>query len=63
VVVNYLPPSLIASAVDCANDCKYVLTANITSGFQGAVSITPRYIPTTSYIFSIEVNFGKEPIG
>jgi hypothetical protein len=33
------------------------------SGFKGAKSITARYIPTTSFIFSIEVDFGREPIG
>jgi hypothetical protein len=33
------------------------------SGFKGAKSITARYIPTTSFIFSIEIDFGKEPIG
>jgi hypothetical protein len=33
------------------------------SGFRGAKSITARYIPTTSFIFSIEVDFGREPIG
>jgi hypothetical protein len=63
VAVNYIPPALIGSANDCANNCKTVLTASIVKGFQGAASITPRYIPTTSYTFSIVVDFGKEPIG
>ncbi len=40
-----------------------MLTTEIVSGFKGAKSITARYIPTTSFIFSIEIDFGKEPIG
>jgi len=39
------------------------LTTQIVKGFTGAKSITARYIPTTSFIFSIEIDFGKEPIG
>lgn len=40
-----------------------MLTTQIVKGFTGAKSITARYIPTTSFIFSIEIDFGKEPIG
>ncbi len=63
VKVNYLPQALLDSASECANYCKSVITASIVKGFQGAQTITARYIPTTSFIFSIEVDFGREPIG
>jgi len=35
----------------------------IVSGDSSATSIVASYIPTTSYSFSIEISFGKEPIG
>lgn len=63
VALNYLPKELIQSANDCRNNCNDVLNVTIIKGFNGAQSITSRYIPLTSYIFSVEVNFGKEPIG
>lgn len=58
-----MPQALIDSAVDCRNGCNNVLAVNIISGDSSAVSIVARYIPTTRYSFSIEVDFGKEPIG
>ena len=63
VRVNYLPMALINSAIDCKNNCNNVLDVDIVSGYAGAKSITARYISTTSYIFSIEIDFGREPIG
>jgi len=63
VRVNFIPVALLNSANDCRDDCRSVLIASIVSGFSGAKSITARYIPTTSYIFSIEIDFGREPIG
>lgn len=63
VKLNYLPRALIDSAVDCKNKCNNVLSAQIISGDKSAVSIVAQYIPNSSYSFSIEVNFGKEPIG
>lgn len=35
----------------------------IVSGDKSATSIVVAYIPTTSFSFSVEINFGKEPIG
>jgi hypothetical protein len=35
----------------------------ITKGDRSFSSIVSRYIATTSYSFSIEINFGREPIG
>jgi hypothetical protein len=63
VQVNYLPLALIQSATDCANKCNNILNVKIVSGDSSAVSIVASYIPTTSFSFSIEINYGKEPIG
>lgn len=35
----------------------------IISGDRSFISIVAKYIPTTSYTFSIEIDFGREPIG
>jgi hypothetical protein len=63
VKLNYLPKALIESAVDCKNKCNNVLSAKIISGDKSAISILAQYIPNSRYSFSVEVNFGKEPIG
>lgn len=63
VKVNYLPQALIDSAVDCKNRCNNVLSAKIISGDKSATSIVAQYIPNSRYSFSVEVHFGKEPIG
>jgi hypothetical protein len=63
VQVNYLPLALIQSATDCVNKCNNILNVKIVSGDSSAVSIVTSYIPTTSFSFSIEINYGKEPIG
>lgn len=63
VKANYLPQALLNSAADCQNKCNNVLSAKIISGDTSAVSILASYIPNTSFSFSIEVNFAKEPIG
>ena len=63
VKVNYLPQALLDSAVDCKNRCNNVLSAKIISGDKSAHSIIAQYIPNSKYSFSVEVNFGREPIG
>ena len=63
VKLNYLPQALIDSATDCKNRCDKVLSAQIISGDKSAVSILAQYIPNSRYSFSVEVNFGKEPVG
>jgi cysteine-rich repeat protein len=63
VRVNYLPAGLISSASDCANSCRNVLSVKIISGDASAVSIVATYIPTSSFSFSVVVDFQKEPIG
>ena len=59
VALNYLPTSLISSANDCKDSCNSVLSVNITSKYQSALGISARYIPTTSFVFSIEIDFGQ----
>jgi hypothetical protein len=63
VRLNYLPQSLIKSAKDCKNGCDSVLDVKIIKGFSSVVSIKSSYIPGTTYSFSIEMDFGREPIG
>ena len=63
IKLNYVPQALIDNAVDCRNKCNNVLSARIISGDNSAVSIIAQYIPNTRYSFSVEVVFGKEPIG
>ena len=60
---NYLPQVLLSSASDCMNNCKDVLVGKFTSGDSSAISITSSYIPNSQFSFSVEVNFGREPIG
>ncbi len=61
--VNYLPQALLDSSNDCRHNCKDVLLGRFTSGDSSAISIVSSYIPNSQYSFSLEVNFGKEPIG
>ena len=59
VRVNYLPQELIKSANDCANKCNNVLAVKIVSGDMSTTGIRASYVPTTSYSFSIEIDFGR----
>lgn len=63
VRANYLPLSLIKSASDCSNKCDNVLSVGIVSGDKSTTGIKASYIAGTSFSFSIEVGFGREPIG
>jgi hypothetical protein len=63
VRVNYLPLTLIQSASDCSSNCRNVLSVKIVSGDSSAVSIVGSYIPTSSYSFSVVIDFQREPIG
>lgn len=60
--VNYLPLSLINSVNDCSNGCGNVLAVQVTGGNGVAPKITSRYIPGTSFLFSVEIDFSKEPV-
>jgi cysteine-rich repeat protein len=62
VRLNFLPRSLITSANDCKDACSSVLNAKVTRVAKAPQSITARYIPTTSFLFSIEIDFGMEPL-
>ncbi len=63
VKLNYMPQELLKSATDCKNSCDSVLEVKIVNGYKYYTSIVSKYIPTTSYSFSIEIDFGREPIG
>ena len=54
---------MIKSAKDCSNSCDSVLNVSIIKGFSSVVSIKSSYIPGSTYSFSIEMDFGREPIG
>lgn len=63
VKVNYLPLSLIQSATDCVNKCNNILSVKIISGDASTTGIVASYIASTSFSFSIEIDFSREPIG
>lgn len=63
VRLNYLPQKLIKSAKDCKNNCDSVLNVQIVKGDKGVTSIKSSYIPSSTYSFSVEMDFGREPIG
>lgn len=63
IKLNYLPIALIQNANDCRSKCSNVLSVKITSGDSSAISIVSSYIPNTSFSFSVEISFGKEPFG
>lgn len=54
---------MIQSASDCVNRCNDVLSVQVTSGDRSFTSIKASYIPSTSFSFSIEIDYGREPIG
>ena len=64
VQLNYLPTTLLKSTL-CSkkNYCNKILKVDIIDGFDHYKSIVAKYIPTTSYSFSIVIDFGIEPIG
>ena len=63
VGANYLPQALLQSGTDCQNNCKDVLIVKFTSGDSSANSIVTSYIPNSEYNFSVELDYGVEPIG
>jgi hypothetical protein len=58
VKLNYLPNDFV-NGPDCTTTCDKILVANIISGFSSSTSIVTNYIKSTSYSFSIEINFGR----
>jgi hypothetical protein len=63
VGVNYLPQTLLQSGSDCRDNCKDILLVKFTSGDSSASSIVTSYIPNSEYNFSVELIYGREPIG
>ena len=64
VQLNYLPLSLLESSVcNTYNQCKKVLDIEIVDGFNKYTSIVSKFIPGSSFTFSIVFEFGIEPIG
>jgi hypothetical protein len=63
VRLNYMPKELIKSAKDCQKSCSSVLDVKIIKGDSSVTSIKSSYIPGSTYSFSIEMDFGHEPIG
>ena len=59
---NYLPLSLLNSPA-CRDNCASVLSVKIVSGDKSTTGIRARYIKGTSFSFSVEIDFGREPIG
>ena len=62
VKVDYLPQKLLQSQ-ECNDRCSSVLVAEIISGDTGALSTKSRFIPGSSFSFSVEVDFGRSYIG
>ena len=62
VKADYLPQKLLQSS-DCNDRCSSVLVAEVLSGDTGVVSIKSKFIPGSSYSFSVEVDFGRSYIG
>ena len=62
VKLDYLPQKLLQSS-DCSDRCSSVLVAEIISGDKGALSIKSKFIPGSSFSFSVEVDFGRAYIG
>ena len=60
--LDYLPKKLMQSA-ECQDSCSGVLEVKIIDGDQGATSVTSKYIPTSSFSFSVEVAFDRPYIG
>ena len=58
-----MPLELVRSTTDCENKCDNVLKVDIISGDSSVTSIVASYIPTTSFMFALELDFSREPIG
>lgn len=60
---NYLPSNLSNPSLPCADLCQQILTVSLT-GFSSYTSIAAQYlVGSSSFSFSIEIDFGAEPIG
>ena len=62
IKIDYFPPELLQSE-DCNNRCSGVIQAELVEGDTGAISISSKYLPGSSYSFSVEIDFGRSYIG
>ena len=63
VQVNYLPGDYLTYCLDQNNKCPKILEAHIIDGFRSNTSTKIKFIPGSSFSFSIEIDFEVEPIG
>ena len=62
IKINYIAKELLQS-FDCNNECENVLLGEIVSGDRSSTSIKSSYIAGSSFLFSVEVEFGRNYIG
>jgi hypothetical protein len=62
VKANYLPTNITNPSKPCTLLCSQILQFDL-KGFNSYQSISSQYILSTSYSFSIQIDFGIEPIG
>lgn len=62
VMVNYLPTNLTTNIKECNQSCDKILLVKLIDGQRTFLSISSNYIKGSSYSFSIEIDFGREPI-
>ena len=62
VKIDYFPKALL-QASECNDRCSGVLMAEVKSGDKGALSIKSKYIPGSSYSFSVELDYGRSYMG
>jgi len=61
-MLNYLPSNLTTNIKECNQTCDRILMVKLVDGQKTFLSINSKYIQGTSYSFSIEIDFGREPI-
>ena len=62
IKLDYLPKKLIQSE-DCNDLCSNVLDGKLTAGDTQTLSITSKFLPGTTFSFSVEIEFGRPYIG
>lgn len=62
IKIDYFPQELLQSE-ECNDRCSGVIQAELISGDTGAISINSKYLPSSSYSFSVEIDFGRSYIG
>ena len=62
IKVDYLPQKLLQSN-ECNDRCSSILNVEIKSGDKGAISIKSSFIPGSSYVFAVSIDFGRNYFG